>query len=120
MGNTKTLIVNGVDFMPWLEQSPVQIEDLDSEDTARNSLGDLTRDRIAVKHKIALTFIPLFPDELATILTAVKPKEVSVTYTDPETNTEATGQFYAGPRNPGQEEGADRLTYDVTFNLIEL
>lgn len=113
----KVLIIDGVDFMPYLIDYSTDIEDVDSEKTTRNALGTLTRDRIAVKDKLKLNFRPLTEAELALVLTTVKPPSVSVTYTDPKTSGLRTADFYAGPRNTGKFEGL--FHSGASFNITE-
>jgi len=113
----KVLLVNGVNFMPYASYS-MDIEDIDSEKTGRNAEGTLTRDRIATKHKLFLSFRPLTEAEQAMILEAVAPKSFNVTYTNTRTASQRTGTFYAGPQKTGDFTG---LFYEgVSFNLIEL
>ena len=39
------------------------------------------------------------PANVAAILTAIKPEYINLTFTDPETNTQMTKEFYAGDRS---------------------
>lgn len=118
----KIMVVNGVDFMPYLQDFSVTIEDLDSDSTVRNAEGTLSRDRVAVKQKIALIFKALSEEELSIVLSAVAPVSIDVKYTNPSTNSTRTGEFYVGPRNTGNISptllGVRHV--GVTFNLVEL
>lgn len=122
--SAKKLVVNGVDFMntgsylgAYCSYKPV-IRDIDSEKTTRNAEGTTRRDRIAIKRTLTLIFRPLTEEELSTILTLVKGPDFPVLYTDTETNTDRTGDFYAGDRDPGEFDGV--VYKGMTLNLVEL
>lgn len=112
-----TIEVSGIDFKPYLTDCQINIVDVDGEST-RNAEGTLTRDRIAIKRKINFEFGIMTKEELSIVLTAVSNSSFSVTYTDPQSNKDKTGEFYAGDR-PVTNLLQD-LYKDVKFNIIEL
>ncbi len=74
------------------------IDDIDSEDTNRNQLGDLFRDRVTSKRKIECSWPPLSPSKCSTLLNAVKDQFFQITYPDAETGDNRTMTAYVGPR----------------------
>lgn len=91
------LKINGVD-MPDPSSFSVSIMDLDSEESRRNILGKLNRDRVAVKRKLNCEWGPLTMSQISTLLNAVKDEFFQVTYPDPFVGGEATKTFYVGDR----------------------
>jgi len=78
----------------------VDVYDIDSEATARNTLGDMLRDRVTVKRKIICEWPPLTMSESSAILQAVQDVFFEVTYPDPVTGSTAeTKTFYVGDRS---------------------
>ncbi len=100
----------------------VDIYDLDSPDTARNTLGEMLRDRIAVKRKLICEWPPLTMAEISPILSAVKDVYFEVTYPDPVTgNLAETKTFYVGDRQmPLWKKKGDEYTWEgLKMNFIE-
>lgn len=87
------LIINGVDFAPWLAANVVQ-------GTAyRNARSVVTRDgRLhkteREKRTISVPLITLSDSMLHSVMTALTPRLASVTYTDRDTGANRTAQFY--------------------------
>lgn len=76
----------------------VDFNDLDSEDSYRDTKGESHRDRIASdKRKLNCEWGPLTQDEISTILTAIEPEYFQIKYYDPKDGL-ATRTFYAGPK----------------------
>lgn len=76
-----------------------QESDLDSsEGTGRNVLGDMFRDRITVKRKLAVTFPPMFTSEMSEILRAIEPIFFDITYPDPKVGRNVTMKVYVSDR----------------------
>lgn len=100
----------------------VDIEDLDSTST-RNALGQLTRDRIAVKRKLKCVWGPLTNDEISTILQAVSDVFFNVTYPDPQTGRLETKVMYVGTRSAPvyywDNESNVAKWKDLSMNFIE-
>jgi hypothetical protein len=110
--------------MIWIEgvaiASPksleVKIMDLDSK-TFRTAQGILTRDRIAVKRSLSMSFPPLTNAEISTLLGTITDTFFSVTYPDPLVGGNTTKTFYVGDRtSPMLKNG---LWESVSFDFIE-
>ncbi len=90
--------INGVDIkdpqtMEW------GLQDLDSENGAgRNQKGIMFRDRVAVKRKLTLTFPPLSPSEMSTLLKAVDSEFFTCEYPDAHDGARRTSTMYVGDR----------------------
>lgn len=113
------LTINGVRVASPKEMS-VDIEDYDSENSERNTSGELMRDRIAVKRKISLDWPALTQAEISRILSAVSPVFFPVTYLDPR-DGQSTRTFYAGTRSAPvlRVKNGVPLWEGLKFNLIE-
>lgn len=81
------LTIDGVDFHSYLKAGAGyqwKRMDVDSEKAGRSTLdGSIERDRIAVKQRLDCECRPLNRTEVYTLLHALAPEYVSVTYTDP-------------------------------------
>ncbi|WP_027090143.1 DUF6711 family protein [Thomasclavelia saccharogumia] len=76
-----------------------QESDLDSsEGSGRNVLGDMFRDRITVKRKLAVTFPPMLTSEMSKILKAIEPVFFDITYPDPKAGKNVTMNVYVSDR----------------------
>lgn len=89
------LSINGV-AIATPKSLEVTISDLDGESN-RNANGEMIRDRIGVKRKIALEWPPLTQDEISTLLTAVSSVFFTVTFPDPQQGI-VTKTMYVGDR----------------------
>lgn len=112
------MIINGV-AMP--DPSTMIPSEQDIGKWERNARGSMIGEIIATKAKIELAWKYLTPEQLSTLLTAIKPTFFNVTYTDPVTNAPRTAKFYKGDRNAPIMDFIDgALRYkDVKFNIIE-
>jgi len=92
-----TLSINGTDITPYIAYGGVkwQRADVDGPNAGRVLSGDMVRDRRAIKIRWDITCRPLTDAELSTMLTLIQPEFVWLTYSDPVTNSTASGQFYA-------------------------
>lgn len=79
-----TLIVNGIDLVPYLVDSGYKVTraDGDSSDAGRTMDYEMHRGRIATKFRIDATLKPLTKAEAYLIMPALMPEYVSVTYTN--------------------------------------
>ena len=89
--------INGVDISTYIQDSGLewQRNDLDGPNAGRTLTGLLIRDRVAVKATFKVTCRPLTGAQLSTILSLIAPEWVTVTYTDPITNTVVTKTMYS-------------------------
>lgn len=121
---TALITVNGLDVTSLLVTSGFQWEknDIDSSDSGRDLAGNMRRRRIAVKEKITLTFRRLNAIQLKSLITAIKPETVSVTYNCPTTAANKTAMFYTSQIKAAIPMIIDGSVYyeGVSFNLIEV
>ena len=117
------LKINNVDFTKYVAFGGFkwQRNDIDS-DTSRTLDGTLRRLRVATKIRLDITCRPLKRDEASTLLKAILPEFVEVTYTDPMENTEVTKTMYSN-NNPAsfcimQPDGTEWWN-GISFPLIE-
>ena len=75
------------------------IYDLDSEDAGRNQLGQMFRDRVAVKRKLNCTWPPMEPSEMAALLQAMDNVFFTLRYPDAHDGGYREGEFYVGDRS---------------------
>ena len=118
------LTVNGVDMVPYISYQGLkwQRSDLDAPNSGRTLDGVMHRGRVATKIRLDVTCRPLKLSEARTVLTAVYPEYVTVTYTDPMQGGEVTKTMYSNNnpasfciRHPDGTEWWD----GITFPLIE-
>lgn len=98
--------------------------DLDAEDGAgRNQLGEMFRDRVAVKRKLNLTWPPMEPMEMAALLQAMDAVFFTVRYPDAHDGAYREGEFYVGDRSTPlyvwNNEKGKFLWEGLSANLIE-
>lgn len=91
-----TLIVNGVDFVPYLvsEGYKVTREDGDGASAGRTMDYTMHRARIATKYALDLEFLPLYTADAQKVLQATLPEYVTITYTNPYLGGDRTSTFY--------------------------
>lgn len=115
------LKIGAVDFTPYLKNYKLDYNVL-VKDTGRNAKGNLTISVINTKAKIHTVFRPMDENEMAALLTAMKPFVYSIQYWDTETKTQKTGTFYNG--TPSSDMFTNRnqtaLYNDFEINFIEL
>lgn len=92
-----TMRIGGVDVTPYIKYGGVKWtrSDVDGPNAGRDMNGNMIRDYLTTKIRWDISCRPLTQSELSTILTLIQPETVSVTYTDPVTNTTKSGNFYA-------------------------
>ena len=80
-----TLTINGVDMTPYIAYGGLKWSrnDIDAPNTGRDMSGLMHRGRVSTKIRLDVTCKLLKADELRTVLTAIIPEYVSVTYDDP-------------------------------------
>ena len=92
-----TFSINGTDITPYIAYGGLkwQRADVDGPNAGRTLDGTMERDRRATKIRWDVTCRPLTSAELSTVLSLIQPEWVSLSYSNPVTNTVATDQFYA-------------------------
>jgi len=91
------LTVNGVNLVPYLVENGYKVTraDGDSSDAGRTMDYVMHRGRIATKFRIDATLKPLSSTTAETILQALMPEYVSVTYTNPWLGGTQTATMYS-------------------------
>lgn len=93
------LKIDGVEIAAYPSSFSVTILDLDDADTTtRTADGTMTRDRIAVKRQIEMSWPALSWEKLSAILTAMQNEFFEFTYPDSMTGRYETKTFYVGNR----------------------
>ena len=79
------LTVNDVDMIPFIAYQGLKWtrNDIDSPNSGRTLDGLMHRGRVATKIRLDITCRPLRSHELSTVLNAIYPEYVTVTYDDP-------------------------------------
>lgn len=115
--------VDGVDMLPYIAENGLkwQRNDIDSADAGRAMNAFMYRGRVAVKIRLDITCRSLYTNEARTVLNAIFPEYVTVTYDDPLFG-ERTVQMYSN-NVPATEAtiypDGEALWNDITFPLIE-
>ena len=118
-----TFTVNGVDMLPYIAYQGLkwQRSDVEAPDAGRTLDGVMHRGRVATKIRLDVTCRPLTAAEASTVLNAILPEFVSVTYTDPMSGN-VTKTMYSN-NNPAsflmrRKDGSEWWS-GITFPLIE-
>lgn len=118
------LTVNGVDMVPYIAYQGLKWtrNDIDSPNSGRTLDGFMHRGRVATKIRLDVTCRPLKAAELSTVLNAIYPEYVSVTYDDPMQGR-VTKEMYSN-NNPAsycllRPDGTEWWN-DISFPLIEV
>lgn len=119
-----TLVVNGVNMIPLVARGGIkwQRSDVDGQGAGRNLSGSMIRDRKAIKKRLDVTCKPLTTAQASTVLQAIEPEFVTVTYTDIMEGRDVTITMYSN-NVPAQYlmhgNGNVDLWGGITFPLIE-
>ena len=93
---------------------------MDGPNAGRDLTGIMHRDYKGTKVRWDITCIPMDAATLSTLLTLIAPEKVSLTYTDPVTNTDKTGDFYSNNFPATMfTSGRGGLWTGLAFPLIE-
>lgn len=116
------LSINGTDVSHLVKGLKVGYETLVSEDSGRNANGDTVLDIINRKVKLYVTFRPMDGGAMSTLLSAIGPYVIDVSYRDSKTNTIKTINCYHGTPEPEYYWILnDQVLYkEFSFNFIEL
>lgn len=119
-----TLTVNGINMIPYTKYQGFkwQRADVDSPDSGRTLDGKLHRGRVATKIRLDVECRLLTTEEASSVLSAISPEWVSVTYTDPMEGSNVTKTMYAN-NNPAlfcqRHANGEELWSGITFPLVE-
>ncbi|SEU32781.1 DUF6711 family protein [Paenibacillus sp. NFR01] len=94
------ILINGVPIAASPATLSPGIDDIDAETTGRMSDGTLTRDRLAVKRQIDMSWGLLTWPEISALLKQMSAASFTLTYPDPQDGKYSTRTFYAGKRTP--------------------
>lgn len=120
-----TLTINGVNIVPYIAYQGLKYQhsDIDAPDSGRTMDAVMHRGRVASKIRLDVTCRPLNVAETATVLTAISPEWVTVTFTNPMTGSTTTKTMYSNNRSASflikRESDAGDLWLIDTFPLIE-
>lgn len=117
------LIIDGVDFMPFIGKQGVkwQRNDIDASNSGRTMDGQMQRGRVATKIRLDITCRPLTAEEAMVVLNTILPEYVSVDYYDPMSGKRYNVEMYSN-NNPASfliEKPEDDWWGGITFPLIE-
>lgn len=117
------LIIDGVDFMPFIGKQGVkwQRNDIDAANSGRTMDGQMQRGRVATKIRLDITCRPLTAEEAMVVLNTILPEYVSVDYYDPMSGNRYNVEMYSN-NNPASfliEKPEDDWWGGITFPLIE-
>lgn len=117
------LLINNVNIAPYVAKGGFkwQRNDIDSPKAGRTMDGFMHRGRVATKISLEITCRPLKASELQTVLNAIYPEYVAVSYDDPMYGYVQKTMY--SNNNPAsyllpQMDGNDLWT-GVTFPLVE-
>ena len=116
------LTINRVRVAKSPKTFSVTTMDLDNgESTVRTADGTLTRDRIAVKKQLEITFPTMNASQMSSVLNSMSGVFFPVTYPDPQAGGNVTKTFYAGNRSsPAALKKNDILYWgEMSVTLIE-
>lgn len=94
------LNINGTDVSHLVQGLKVGYETLVSEDSGRNAAGDTVLDIINRKVKLYVTFRPMDERDMKSLLSAMGPYVINVSYRDPKTNASGIINCYHGTPEP--------------------
>lgn len=97
------------------------IQDLDSSEAGRNQLGELMRDRQAVKRKLTCSWSALTDTQLNELLNAVTDQFFQLAFYDPMQRKRVTMTAYVGDRTMPLYSCIDGVYVwqSLTMNFIE-
>lgn len=114
--------INGVDIVAFPDEFKVTLLDLDDSDsTSRSTTGLLSRDRVAVKRQIELSFGQLTWSQISGLLTQISSVFFDVYYPDPMSGSYLTKTFYVGnrPAPVGYAKNGTIVWEGLSFSWIE-
>lgn len=118
-----TFTIDGVDMVPFIAYQGLkwQRSDVEAPDAGRTLDGLMHRGRVATKIRLDVTCRPLTADEASTVLNAILPEFVSVSYSDPMSGVVSKTMY--SNNNPAsfliQHEDGTEWWSGITFPLIE-
>lgn len=117
------LILNGTDVSHLVKNMRVGYETLVADNSGRNANGDTVLDIVNKKVKLYITFRPMDSSEMASLLNAIEPYVISVSYRDSRQNATKTITCYTGTPEPDYYwilPDGRTLYRDMSLNFIEM
>jgi len=115
------LSIDGVE-LPDPSEYTYGLMDISASDAGRTEDSVMQKNRVAQKRKLNLGWQNIRPEVASTILTAINPEYLNVTYYDVMDGAMETREFYVGDRSAPYQwwHGTNgRIFSKLTFNLIE-
>ena len=112
--------VNGVN-MPCPSTWSFGLMDVSAAESGRTDDAKMHKNRVAQKRKISVGYNGVTDAIVHTVLTAINPEYINVTYHDPLVGGKTTKTFYVGDRTaPVKWWFTNKHVYEsLTFDLIE-
>ena len=106
----------------FLADLKISYETLVSDESGRNANGDMVLDILGEKDKVQIKTRPLQKEEMQTLLTAIAPYVLNITYMNPATQREKTIRCYTSTPTPAYKiyNGGQVLFDSLSINFIEL
>lgn len=115
--------INGTDITPYIATGGLQWSrnDLDGPNAGRAMDGTMYRDRVAIKYKWDITCKPLTAQEAAIVLSLLEPEFITVTTTNPMTNTVESFESYSNnvPAQYLMNIGGKEYWTGITFPIVQ-
>jgi hypothetical protein len=114
------LIVEGVE-LPTPSSFSWGLNDVSDEDSGRTTDDLMHKNRTSQKRKIQLEWWGIGLDTASTILIAVNPEYIHVTYNDVMDNATETREFYVGDRSAPLQQFTlgNKLLNKLAFDIVE-
>lgn len=119
-----TFTIDGLDVSSYVEADGFEWErnDIDAPNAGRDMNGTMRRKILTTKDKLSITCKPITTAQLSSLVAALAPNTVSVTYYCPGTASNRTATFYTSKVQSGivMDLGTSVLLKDIKFDLIEV
>ena len=92
-----TFTIDGLNVLPYIAAGGIKWtrSDVESSDAGRTLDGIMHRGRVATKIRLDVTTLPLTTERIKTLLNAIQPEFVTVTYDDPYYGGVVTRTMYS-------------------------
>lgn len=119
-----TLTIGNLNASGYVESDGFEWErnDIDAPNSGRDMNGTMRRKIVTTKDKISITCKPITTAQLSSLVDALAPNTVSVTYYCPGDAGNRTAIFYTSKVQSGivMDLGTHILLKDIKFDLIEV
>lgn len=116
--------IGNTDFSPFVAKGGLKVdyETLVADTSGRNAQGDMTIDVINHKYKVGVTFIPMKPSEVTTLMSAIDNYVVTIYFQNPKTNALTEITAYTSTPSISWNTLATGIaqTAPFTINFIQL